>query len=287
MPSFDHEGLVLLFRNEPSLALRLLKQGWDLSLPEEEARIAEANLSDLDPAEYRADLVVAVGRKLRVVVEIQLGRDPRKHYAWPAYVANLRAREKCPVVLLVIAPNGPVAEWARTPIELGPPGFCLTPYVIGPGSIPLIADPDQARREPELAVLSAIWHGKAGRADAALAALLALWHLDLDRSTIYADLVLRALSGAARRELEEMMASGTYEYQSDFARKYFKAGQAEGEARGEARGRAEGVLAVLGVRGLSVSAEQRARILESNDPESLERWLRRAATVETVDDLFM
>ena len=43
-----------------------------------------------------------------------------------------------------------------------------------------------------------------------------------------------ALNEVTRRALEDLMANGHYEYQSDFAKKYV----AEGGARGEAKGRA-------------------------------------------------
>lgn len=83
-----------------------------------ECRVAAADLTDIQPAEYRADMVVLLldGRPvLGIVIEIQLQRDDAKQYSWPAYVINLRARTKCPVCLLVIAPDEQVAQWAATP----------------------------------------------------------------------------------------------------------------------------------------------------------------------------
>jgi hypothetical protein len=50
--------------------------------------------------------------------------------------------------------------------------------------------------------------------------------LDADRSTLYCDLVLNSLPEAARWALQTMDAS-KYEYQSDFARRYFGQGLAE------------------------------------------------------------
>jgi hypothetical protein len=58
--------------------------------------------------------------------------------------------------------------------------------------------------------------------------------------------------------------------------------RAEGSAQGKIEGKIENgrdaVLAVLKARGLSVSEEERARILASDDPDELARWLMRAAT---------
>ena len=70
-------------------------------------------------------------------------------------------------------------------------------------------------------------------------------------------------------------------------------GQAEGEARGEARGQARGqaegqakaVLAILDERGVPASESARARIMATSDSGTLDRWVRLAVTVPTVDDL--
>src|SRR5258708_24110841 len=39
---------------------------------------------------------------LGIVLEMQFSTDEDKRYAWPVYAANLRARIRCPVCLLVI-----------------------------------------------------------------------------------------------------------------------------------------------------------------------------------------
>jgi len=87
----------------PRLVPELLRDALQQSLPEfTEARVESADLTNIQPAEYRADLVVLLLNDkpvLGVVVEAQLARDDDKHYAWPAYVANLRTRFKCPVCL--------------------------------------------------------------------------------------------------------------------------------------------------------------------------------------------
>lgn len=63
-------------------------------------------------------------------------------------------------------------------------------------------------------------------------------------------------------------------------------GRAEGRAEGEAKGKAEGVLAVLEARRLTVTEEQRERILACNDAATLDRWLRLAATASDTGALF-
>jgi hypothetical protein len=95
-----------LFRNSSGSAADLLRE-LDVQLPEyDEVRPESSDLNNLQPAEYRADLVLFLVRGshkvLGVIVEVQLGYDEDKPYAWPAYIANLRARHRCPVCLLVI-----------------------------------------------------------------------------------------------------------------------------------------------------------------------------------------
>ena len=61
----------------------------------------------------------------------------------------------------------------------------------------------------------------------AMAALIACGRLDTLRSIRYADFVMSSLSEATRRALETMMSLHKYEYQSEFAKRYFAQGQAE------------------------------------------------------------
>ncbi|MBI4701227.1 MAG: hypothetical protein HY744_08730, partial [Deltaproteobacteria bacterium] len=157
-----HEALVALFRNRPALAPELLGQVLGVKLPAyTELRLEPADLTDLKPAEYRADLVVLLleGKPvLGIVVEVQLAPDEDKRLTWPLYLAGLRARLRCPVCLLVVAPRRAVARWCARPIALGHPGFVLRPLVLGPDAVPLVTAVEQAAAAPELAVLSALAH---------------------------------------------------------------------------------------------------------------------------------
>jgi hypothetical protein len=62
-------------------------------------------------------------------------------------------------------------------------------------------------------------------------------------------------------------------------------GEALGEARGEALGEARSVLLVLESRGIPVPDTIRERVLASVDTAQLDRWLRRAATAATIEDV--
>ena len=96
MPSELHEALLLLFRNRPTLAPELMRDALHVDVPAfTEARIDSADLTEVKPVEYRADLVVLLLDGVPVygiVVEAQLQRDARKKFVWPVYATNLRAR---------------------------------------------------------------------------------------------------------------------------------------------------------------------------------------------------
>jgi Domain of unknown function (DUF4351) len=240
MPSQLHEALLLLFRNRPALAPELLREALHVELPSyTEVRIDAADLTDVQPAEYRADLVVLLLDGVPVfgiIIEVQLSADERKRFVWPVYATTLRARLECPVCLLVVTTDDTVARWAVRAVDLGG-GNRFVPLVLHPSGVPQITDEEQARSDPELAVLSAMAHGRdadAGKSvQIALAAQLASLALDEERSRLYFDLVLNSLSEAARRALKTMNPA-KYEYQSDFARRYVAQGCAEGERSGRA-----------------------------------------------------
>ncbi len=291
----QHEGLLLLFRNRPTLAPELLRDALGVTLPAwSEARVESAELTQVVPTEYRADLVVLLleGQPIfAIVVEVQLARDDGKWMSWPVYLASLRARVGCPTALLVVAPDAGVARWCARPIEMGHPGFVLRPLVTGPDAIPIITEEKVAREDPELAVLSAMAHGQREVGEAiAQAVLSAVVGLEAERVRLYVDLALSSLSEVARAALEALMRSGNYEYQSEFARKYVAQGREEGREEGRQEGRQEGEMGalfeVLDARGLDVDDESRRRILACTELAQLKLWLRRAVAVKSVQALF-
>jgi len=202
-------------------------------------------------------------------------------------VTAQRARLRCSVTLLVVTNDPAVARWAATPIETGHPGFVLTPLVLGPGTIPRVVDEAQAARAPELAVLSVLVHGQGPEAVAiAKAALAGTRGLDDERAALYIDLVLAFVNEAARGILEALMANGTYQYQSDFAKRYVAQGRAEGRAEGEAKGLREAVTHVLAARKLALSELGRTRLASCTDVVVLTAWLERAATAASEAEVF-
>jgi hypothetical protein len=294
MPSYLHELLLLLFRNRSGSAADLLRE-LDVQLPEyDEVRTESSDLSDLKPAEYRADLVLFLVREsqkvLGVIVEVQLGNDEDKPYAWPAYIANLRARHRCPVCLLVITIEEAVARWAGRSIDMGPGTRCK-PWVVGPSNTPAVTGLQDAQENVELAVLSAIEHGQnpdiALAARIASAAIVASAGIDAERSRLYLDLMLIALSASAPEALEATMNSLGFEYQSDFARRYVAQGKAEGLVEGRAEGRTEGrvelTLKLLTWRFGALPDTVRTRVRGAQDAQ-LDAVAERMLTARTLED---
>lgn len=60
-------------------------------------------------------------------------------------------------------------------------------------------------------------------------------------------------------------------------------GKLEGSREGEIKGRRDALLAVLAARGLAVSEDHRARILQADDVRVLDRWLVQAATAASTE----
>lgn len=283
MPSQLHEALLLLFRNRPELAPELLRDALGVELPAySEVRVESADLTEVVPAEYRADLIVLLvdGKPvLAIVVEVQLSRDERKRFTWPVYAVGVRARFECPALVLVIAPSADVARWAALPIQIGP-GGTLQPLVLASDAIPIVVDADAARKDPELAVLSVMAHGQGDVDQAvliALAASQAAHELTEDRWLLYFGFIRVALSEAARKAFQ-MLPQGQ-QFFDESQQRSFEKGSREGEARA--------VLRVLERRGIMLSDIQRQRILECTDRDSLDRWLDRALTVASADELFV
>jgi flagellar biosynthesis/type III secretory pathway protein FliH len=137
-------------------------------------------------------------------------------------------------------------------------------------------------------------HGKSDDgADVARAAITGASRLDDQTATLYTDIILLSLRASARAIIEELMANGTYEYQSDFAKRYVAQGKALGRAEGEALGRAEGealglaraLLAMLKARRIAVPDPLRKRVLACTDVATLDAWIVQAATATAIADV--
>ncbi|MFI0480670.1 hypothetical protein [Actinomadura sp. 9N215] len=178
------------------------------------------------------------------------------------------------MTLLVFCPDQATARACAAPIGMGHPKWVLVPLTFHPGMLPPITDPDEARRLPELAVLGAPVHADGPDAEAVLNSVtIGLADLNRDTSRLYHDYLRARLSDAARKLMEDTVDIKNYEWQSDWAKSHI----AEGEAKA--------ILLVLEGRGIAVPNDVRERVTGCTDIEQLERWVKRAAVIDTVEEL--
>ena len=289
----QHEVLVELFRNRPTLAAELLGEALgEVIPPYDEADVTSADLTEIQPAEYRADLVIKLLKNtkvvLMIVVEAQLSIDYEKRYSWPSYITVTREEHRCPVLLLVVAPDPAVASWCAEPIELGIQGFVLRPPVLNRELVPKVTDPVEATRRPELALLSAMAYGDSEDAvEVGRAALEGFSAIAPKLAAFYTDILYTVMNEAARRALEVKMKG--YVYTNPFAREIFQQGRDEGVKLGRDEGlrlATRSLISMLQARDIDVPGHVRQRILAELDIQRIERWLERAVTATTCAEVF-
>jgi hypothetical protein len=232
------------------------------------------------------------------VVECQLSVARDKRYSWVEYLAAARRTFATDALVFVISPVDRVITWAHGLFARSPG---LRPILIGARQVPMITDPRRALRKPELAVLSAVFHGDSERGSEVLFA---------------AATAMRSMSAAARRECRMLLEDALPEARMDEIRQLtddeaqhaadewlrsrgpYQIGHREGLEQGLERGLEQGLeqglerglhqalALVLELRGLVPTPVEQARIDACRDPVVIERWCQRAKTAGEVDELF-
>ncbi len=82
--------------------------------------------------------------------------------------------------------------------------------------------------------------------------------------------------------LKQLMQARNFEYQSEFARKYFAGGKAEGKTEGKA----ELLLLLLRRRGFPIDAAVEGRVAGCRDDKQFDTWAERILTATSLDDVF-
>jgi hypothetical protein len=286
-PTLEHEYLIELVRNRPTLVTSLLAE-MGVAVPAfDELSLGNTDFTDCRPTEYRADSVVLMtqgGTPVHaVVLEIQRAPDKRKQWSWPVYLSTLRARTKCPVVLLVFCQDAATAKACAEAIDMGHPGWVLVPIVTSSKDVPEIIDTTQASANAELATLSVIAHGNdaSERLHKILHAYVqAIVQGPKDRPS-YIELVLSSVPRSIGKIIyKELEMSVNIEDLMDypFVREWVEQGEAKGEAKA--------VLIILENRGVPLPHEAQERILACTDQATLRTWIGRAVTATSVDELF-
>jgi hypothetical protein len=298
MPTVTHEAPIELIRQNPALAVELLRAVTDVPLPAETAiSQGPTDLTDVVPAKYLADAVVVVSDAasgepaLVILIEPQGRDDPTKEFSWPVYVTAVRRAAQCRrAVLLVICPDPDEAEKCRRIIRTGHPGFDLAPEVIDP-----LNAPGGDGASPYLAIFAACMgaidleaeHG----ARQVLTAIRDTRASTADRKRL-TTIILKVASGAARQILEDMMT--TIDWKDDFVERYFEEIEQraieqaieKGLEKGLEKGKAEYLLKILDARRIEVSDQQREQVNSCTDPAMLDRWFDRALTAASAEDVF-
>jgi hypothetical protein len=281
VPSPLHDQIVALLRGKPGVVLDLLGAATAGEVAEGASAVSVSETFSTQVEDYRADAVVELrsegGDATRVVVvEVQLGRDPRKVFALPVYQAVARARYEVPCDVVIVAPEATVANLLRRPVALGARSV-FQAIVVGPEEL----RPELAHRSPELAFLCALAHGSE-EPELVLEAAKLFDELPGERGALLLELVLSALPEKTRKVLEEIMQSGHYEYKSEYLRGLLERGRTEGRAEGARAA----LLAVLAARGITPSDGGRARIEACTEVDVLQCWTTRAVSATHEDEVF-
>ncbi|WP_235030841.1 RpnC/YadD family protein [Nonomuraea solani] len=289
-----------LFKERPKLAVDILRDLKGIELPDTPLiQLEDNNFNSRTSDDFDADVVVAMGQAKEplhaVIVEVQQdkSKDPKQLTRYAAAVWLLL---RCDVTLLMICPTaGPAAHYAQ-PIDSGLTDYRLQVHTLGPDEIPAITDPQEAAASLALSALGVMVHGRDRKVVEAFTTALA--EPPGNHSPKYYEYAYSMSTPEIRRLLEEIAMSTTWPVHSPFAREHFGRGKTEGIAEGKAEGIAEGkaegkaeeaaklVLLVLSARGLDLPQDARTRITHCTDLTQLETWATRAATAQTLADLF-
>ena len=295
MPTLEHNAIAEMFRENPELAPHFLALLFHVDVPPHASvAVVESSLDQLIPVEFRADLVLELrdangGLVLAIVLEVQRDKDLDKEYSWPVYVTVVRAKQRCPTVVLVIAPDAGVAAWAARPLDMGMGFGSFRPVVLGPASVPEVTDPAVAERETELAVLSAVAHGNGPNGLAVVqAALVALARLDREHAAVYFQIIWNALREPMQRALEalvmERQAEGETKF-PPFVQRIFEQGIHEGELKGRLEGKRDTLLRLLARAGITLTEDEAARVKACDDPALLDQWVDNVLGAKTASDV--
>lgn len=299
MVSSPHEAMHRVFQEYPELFSRVSEVLGVGFKPPTSITVLPNDLTETSPLERRVDTLVrlemADDEPLLLAVEAQGKKDPAKPASWAYYASYLLTKYQVQPMLLVVCQDRATAEWADRPVSFGPPQWpllTLRPLVAGPHNMPLMTDPSEVRKDLALATLATITHGKNPDIGAVLKAVTTAL---VDTPDAVKNPVIEFISQGlgklpAAALWRKLVAVDLSFYKSPLVEEIRDEarveGRVEGRAEGETRRAAEDVLTVLAERGIDVPEEARERITECGDPEVLGRWLRRAVTAPTAEDVF-
>ena len=284
----------------------------------------KGDLGDLYTVERRADLVLTLRDgdtiKAGIILEVQLQADNRKFYQSPAAAASLHAElnlarfdpktntEKgtpIPVYLVFLTFSEATAQWAQAPIKTLLPNSALQFLVIGPSAIPRIETAQAAKKNPEMALISAMAHARRPKDIAVVAAAFEGISsiVDPERGNVYLDYLAAVLSDPLKNHLEKLMNidPNTFQFRSTTFRKLLQdmvdieankiatkaaADAAEAKAKERLISKREDLLELIKLRQLALKAPEQKKIEACDDMTTIATWFANAATAATIQEVF-
>jgi hypothetical protein len=313
MPGSAHDVLIVALREQPPLLGALVEKLTGRPLPRGLEPVDSA-VRFVKTAEVRPDLVFRQKGKQWAIVELQGRYDPAKRRRWLLAASVLLDQTGVLGDVIVITARRDVARWALKVAHLRSrlgTKLALTPVVLHLGEDSAEALLDEER--PELALFAA-WamqnrHGPKARA-LVERAMDVTSKLRPSLRTAQMRAIFSVLSEPMLAALRKASMNPDKIPETPVARKTRlfleeqgrKRGRVEGEARGRAKGRAEGeakgraegevkgkrdaIIALLKVRGVALSAEDRTILRTCTDAAKLDRWIIRAATASSANEVF-
>ncbi|MER6330256.1 hypothetical protein ABT298_13195 [Streptomyces sp. NPDC001034] len=291
MVGSSHEALHRIFQKDPTLLTQALQRVLHVPFPKpREIAALNVDLTEIEPVERRVDTLMRAetdeGTYL-LVVESQGKVDDRKRGSWPYYLAYLYEKYRCEPVLIVITQSSTTAKWASRLIRFGFRDWhsmTVRPLVLGPDNVPVITDADRAGRDPSLAVLSAMTHGRGPQTPAILESLVAaLKTIDHDTAAVYAQFVDSCLTNPQAKQMwRDLMKTVQYFWRHPLAEQVREEGREEGRIETSRRM----VFHLLEWRRIPVPDTARERIETCTDLDQLETWAERAVHATDAHELF-
>lgn len=295
MVSSPHEAMHRIFQEYPGLFSRVSELlGVPIAAPTS-VSVMPTDLTESRPVERRVDTLLRLDvegdESFLLAVEAQGKKDGDKPASWAYYLSYLYTKYRIPPLLLVVCQDRATAEWASRPVPIGPrqwPALTLRPLVAGPHNMPVITNVAEARKDLVLTTLAAITHA----ADPDIGAILKTLSTALrDAPEIIADpLVELTAQGLGNRpaaqQWRNLVAVDLSFYKSAISEEIRDEGRSEGRSEGRAEGIAQGILLFLARAGIEVPDEARERITTCGDLDTLNRWLLRAPTARSAEDVF-
>lgn len=282
MPGVPHETILEVLREQPDLVgVLLASSGHPEAAGRKTVKLVDSDLSARRPLALHADTVFLLEggkERLAVVVEAQTSPPRRdKRRSWAAYQAIAAVEHRCAALVWVFALSEATARSCRKPFQVGP----------GCEMAVAVAGPDLLATGPVAGLGAATWAVLAAAAGAVdlrehagrVRVLDALATAGAGDLPPYNKLIMAVAPEEAVAALEELMAAT---YKETIVDRLL----AQGEARGRAEGEAGLLLRVLAARGVKVTDEASDMVMRCTDTDQLVAWAERAATANTLSDVF-